>query len=82
MTNHSNTNIEQGGMSFQPATEGSIPTITAFTPVDRYSLQNYIATIRAMVFHGVQVPFRVIHIDADSGEHQEEHIPGCATCSI
>ena len=73
---------EPGSLTFEPAAAGSIATITAVTPVNRAALQTYIANIRQALFHGVQVPFRVIHIDAASGRQQEEHIPGCATCSL
>lgn len=71
---------EPGSLTFEnPA--GGTPTITAVTPVNRDALHNHIATIRQMVFHGVQVPFKVIHVDPIHGTQQEEHIPGCATCS-
>ena len=75
-------NLEPGSLTFTGNGAGTSATIYAAAPVNRDALQNYIANIRQTVFHGVQVPFTVIHIDADTGEQRQEHIPGCATCSI
>lgn len=57
------------------------PAITTVRPVDRYALQNNIANLRQMLFDGVQVLFRVIHVDPGTRDEQEEHIPGCMGCS-
>lgn len=75
------TFAEPGSLSFENPT-GVIPTIIAVAPLNRGALQNYIANLRQAVFHGAQVPFRVIHIDPVNDTQQEEHIPGCATCSL
>ena len=76
------THAEPGSITFENPTDGTIATITAVTPVNRHALQTYIASIRQMVFNGAQVPFRVLHVDPVTGQQQEEHIPGCATCSL
>lgn len=75
------TDATPRSITFEIPTSG-IPTITAVTPVNRDALQTYIANVRQAMFHGVQVPIRVIHIDPANGTQQEEHIPGCATCSL
>lgn len=77
------THTEPGSLTFAMTAGPTLtPTITAVSPVNRAALQNYIANIRQSMFHGAQVPFRVIHVDAETGRQQEEHVPGCATCSL
>lgn len=74
--------VDLPGTLIFEATEWPVPTITAVEPVDRDELRNYIAYLRNGKYRGEQVPFRVIHKNVDTGEEREEHIPGCATCSI
>ena len=73
--------IEPGSITLTATDPNDIATITAATPVNRDALQSYIANLRQTVFQGVQVPFRVIHVDAVTGSRVEELVPGCATCS-
>ena len=61
--------------------ETTITIITTVRPVDRYALQNDIANLRQVLFDGVQVPFRVIHVVPDTRDEREEHIPRCMGCS-
>lgn len=71
-----------GAMIFKVTAPDETPTILAYTPVNRGALQNYISILRQTQYGGVQVPVRVIHVDCETGQDQEELIPGCATCSI
>lgn len=57
--------------------------ITAVEPVSREQIKNYVAQVRQVEFLGAQVPANIRYLDAETGETiREEHIPGCATCSI
>lgn len=56
--------------------EPAITIITTVRPVDRYALQNDIANLRQMLFDGVQVPFRVIHVDPYTRDERKNTSPG------
>ena len=74
--------LEPGTMCLTRYFSGKDPTIHAVEPVNRDALKNYIANVRQMYYQGIQVPITVVHFNPETGDHREELIPGCATCSI
>lgn len=74
--------LEPGMIFLTNPTSPAEATITAVAPVNRDALQAYIANVRQAMFHGVQVPVKVTHVDPQTGEEWLEQVPGCATCSI